>query len=172
MKIIYLHQYFNTPTMHGGTRSYELSRRLVEMGHEVHMVTSDTQPAQGAKGWRETNESGIHVHWLPVPYSNAMTYADRMRAFGHFAVNSTRRAAQLSGRRRLRHEHAADHRGPGDARLALEPPAHGLRGEGSLAVRPHRGGRAQEPPRDPGRPAAREGRPTRARRTSSRSRRA
>lgn len=97
MKIIYLHQYFNTPTMHGGTRSYELSRRLVDMGHEVHMVTSDTQPAPGTKGWRETNESGIHVHWLPVPYSNAMTYADRMRAFGHFAVNSTRRAAQLSG---------------------------------------------------------------------------
>src|SRR4051794_13167481 len=83
--------------MHGGTRSYELARRLVGLGHEVHMVTSDTQPAPGAKGWRETNESGINVHWLPVPYSNAMTYSDRMRAFSHFAVDSTRRAAQLSG---------------------------------------------------------------------------
>ena len=50
MKIIYLHQYFTTPSMHGGTRSYELARRLVGMGHEVHMVTSDTQPAPRREG--------------------------------------------------------------------------------------------------------------------------
>ena len=97
MKIIYLHQYFTTPTMHGGTRSYELARRLVGMGHEVHLVTSDTEPPQDAKGWRQTNESGIRVHWLPVPYSNSMTYADRMRAFSRFAINSAHRAMQLSG---------------------------------------------------------------------------
>lgn len=97
MKIIYLHQYFTTPEMHGGTRSYELARRLVSMGHEVHMVTSDTQPSKNARGWRETNESGIHVHWLPVPYSNEMNYSNRMRAFGNFAVNSTQRATQLGG---------------------------------------------------------------------------
>src|SRR4051812_29868117 len=97
MKIVYLHQYFTTPSMHGGTRSYELARRLVGMGHEVHMVTSDTEPAQDAKGWRETNESGIRVHWLPVPYSNSMKYADRMRAFSHFAINSSHRAMQLAG---------------------------------------------------------------------------
>ncbi|WP_375765474.1 glycosyltransferase family 4 protein [Archangium gephyra] len=97
MKIIYLHQYFTTPEMRGGTRSYELARRLVAMGHEVHMVTSDTQPGWDTRGWRETNESGIQVHWLPVAYSNSMAYADRMRAFGHFAVNSARRAMQLSG---------------------------------------------------------------------------
>jgi glycosyltransferase involved in cell wall biosynthesis len=97
MKIIYLHQYFTTPAMHGGTRSYELARRLVGMGHEVHMVTSDTQPAEGMKGWRETNESGIHVHWFPVPYSNAMKYAERIRAFARFAANSARRAMQLGG---------------------------------------------------------------------------
>ncbi|MCY1044679.1 glycosyltransferase family 4 protein [Corallococcus sp. bb12-1] len=97
MKIVYLHQYFNTPTMHGGTRSYELARRLVGMGHEVHMVTSDTRPQAPSRGWRETNESGIQVHWLPVPYSNSMKNSDRIRAFSNFAVNSTRRAAQLSG---------------------------------------------------------------------------
>jgi glycosyltransferase involved in cell wall biosynthesis len=83
--------------MHGGTRSYELARRLVSMGHQVHMVTSDTQPAPNSRGWRETNESGIHVHWLPVPYSNSMRYADRMRAFGHFALSAAHRAAQLAG---------------------------------------------------------------------------
>ncbi|MFL5350079.1 MAG: glycosyltransferase family 4 protein [Hyalangium sp.] len=97
MKIIYLHQYFTTPEMHGGTRSYELARRLVGMGHEVHMVTSDTEPSLSTKGWRETTESGIHVHWLPVPYSNEMTYSNRMRAFGRFAVNASQRAVQLDG---------------------------------------------------------------------------
>ena len=40
MKIIYIHQYFKTPDMAGGTRSYEMARRLVSMGHEVHMLTS------------------------------------------------------------------------------------------------------------------------------------
>lgn len=97
MKIIYLHQYFTTPSMHGGTRSYELARRLVGMGHEVHMVTSDTQPVGRAKSWRETNESGINVHWLPVPYSNSMNYADRMRAFSRFAFNAAHRAMRLDG---------------------------------------------------------------------------
>ncbi len=97
MKILYLHQYFTTPTMHGGTRSYELARRLVGMGHEVHMVTSDTEPNREERGWRQTNESGIQVHWLPVPYSNSMKYADRMRAFGRFAVNAAHRAMQLGG---------------------------------------------------------------------------
>jgi glycosyltransferase involved in cell wall biosynthesis len=97
MKIIYLHQYFTTPTMQGGTRSYELARRLVRMGHEVHMVTSDRAPTNEARGWRETDESGIHVHWLPVPYSQKMSYPDRMRAFGSFAFGSAQRAAQLGG---------------------------------------------------------------------------
>jgi hypothetical protein len=35
MKIIYLHQYFNTPDMPGGTRSYEMGRRIAAEGHEV-----------------------------------------------------------------------------------------------------------------------------------------
>ncbi|MDR8470779.1 glycosyltransferase family 4 protein, partial [Acinetobacter baumannii] len=29
MRILYFHQYFNTPDMSGGTRSYEMARRLV-----------------------------------------------------------------------------------------------------------------------------------------------
>jgi glycosyltransferase involved in cell wall biosynthesis len=97
MKIIYLHQYFITPSMQGGARSYELARRLAGMGHEVHMVTSDTRPTNEARGWRETDESGIHVHWLPVPYSNAMKYAERLQAFGRFAVNAAHRAMRLAG---------------------------------------------------------------------------
>jgi hypothetical protein len=36
MKIVYLHQYFNTPDTTGSTRSFEMARRWVEAGHEVH----------------------------------------------------------------------------------------------------------------------------------------
>ena len=40
MKILYIHQYFNTPSMHGGTRSYEFARKLASKGHQVTVVTS------------------------------------------------------------------------------------------------------------------------------------
>jgi glycosyltransferase involved in cell wall biosynthesis len=92
MRITYLHQYFNTPDMPGSTRSYELARRLVEMGHEVTMVTSwrdDTDK----KHWFESSVAGIRVHWLPVPYSNRMGYRQRAQAFMRFAWASAHRAA-------------------------------------------------------------------------------
>jgi len=94
MRITYLHQYFNTTSMPGGTRSYEMARRLVAMGHEVNMVTSWREP-DGRKGWFITNEAGVSVHWLPVPYSNHMSYSQRIASFLKFAWYSTRKAASL-----------------------------------------------------------------------------
>ena len=95
MRIIYLHQYFTTPNMAGGTRSYEMARRLVRWGHEVHMVTSDA--AGRSQRWLETEEAGIHVHWAPVRYSNHMGFHRRIVAFARFACMAARRAAQLPG---------------------------------------------------------------------------
>ena len=94
MRILYLHQYFNTPSMTGGTRSYEMARRLVKMGHEVNMVTSWREP-DGRKHWFQTNESGVNVHWLPVPYSNRMGFNARILAFLKFALRSSLLAASL-----------------------------------------------------------------------------
>ncbi|QYX29899.1 glycosyltransferase family 4 protein [Sphaerospermopsis torques-reginae] len=94
MKIVYLHQYFNTPKMPGGTRSYEMARRLVDMGHEVHMITSWRQN-DGHQEYFETEEAGIHVHWLPIPYSNHMNYNSRIWAFLRFAMGAARKAASL-----------------------------------------------------------------------------
>lgn len=71
MKIIYLHQYFNTPNMSGGTRSYEMARRMVRAGHEVHMITSSRDSSSDQHCWQTTNEAGIQVHCYPVPYSFA-----------------------------------------------------------------------------------------------------
>ncbi len=97
MRIVYLHQYFVTPQMVGGSRSYEMARRLAAAGHEVHMVTSD-QSGQVSNGvWRESNEAGIHVHWTSIPYDNEMTYGQRIAAFFRFAWRAARKAAALDG---------------------------------------------------------------------------
>ena len=60
MKIIYIHQYFNTPRMTGGTRSFEMARRLVAMGHEVHIVTS-SRDHSSSKDSYFTREEGYRI---------------------------------------------------------------------------------------------------------------
>ncbi len=96
MKIIYLHQYFNTPAMSGGTRSYEMARRLVAAGHEVNMITSWREPID-KKDWFEEQVDGIRVHWLPVQYSNHMSCSQRIAAFFSFALRAGKRATELGG---------------------------------------------------------------------------
>lgn len=97
MKIIYLHQYFLTPDMPGGHRSYEMARRLVQRGHEVHMITSAQGGLNGRSRWRESVEDGIHVHWADVPYSNHMSPARRILSFLQFSARATLRACRLKG---------------------------------------------------------------------------
>lgn len=94
MKIIYLHQYFVTPNMSGGTRSYEFAKRLVKMGHEVEMITTWRKPSN-SKDWFKTSESGIKVHWLPLIYSNHLNFFQRIKAFIIFAFKASKKAAGL-----------------------------------------------------------------------------
>lgn len=96
MRIVYIHQHFTTPAMPGGTRSYEFARRLVESGHEVAMIAADARTTtSGPRRWRETTESGIQVHWTPVPYDNSMTPWRRIWAFARFLVAASRKASSL-----------------------------------------------------------------------------
>lgn len=83
--------------MSGGTRSYEMARRMVAAGHEVHMVTSTRESASEYNGWFETEEAGIKVHWYPVPYSNHMSYFRRIGAFLSFAKAARSKAVELEG---------------------------------------------------------------------------
>ena len=93
MKIIYIHQYFNTPRMSGGTRSYEFAKRLVSMGHEVNMITS----YRGKKKLKYfvTREKGIKVHWIPIPYSNYLSFRNRIIVFLKFACLSYFKAKDI-----------------------------------------------------------------------------
>ena len=59
--------------MSGGTRSYEMARRLAEAGDEVHVVTSWTDKSTSDKVFI-TNEEGVVVHWIPIYYSNKMRF--------------------------------------------------------------------------------------------------
>lgn len=95
LRIAYLHQYYQSRSTWGGTRSYEFGRRLVERGHEVHVITADRTPDRARGSWRVTVDDGIHVHWLGVPYSNSMSYPRRMVSFLRFAASAGPRAARV-----------------------------------------------------------------------------
>jgi glycosyltransferase involved in cell wall biosynthesis len=95
MRIVYIHQYYCNPSMTGGIRSYEQARRLVARGHEVHVITTDITPGKRSLGWRRTDDDGIQVHWFSVPYSNNMSFAQRLRAFAEFMVLAAVKATTL-----------------------------------------------------------------------------
>lgn len=82
MKILYIHQYFKTPEEGGSTRSYELAKGLVELGHEVQMITCHNK----IKGKR--NIDGIHVNYLRIPYRNDFGFIKRVSAFLRFVLQS------------------------------------------------------------------------------------
>ncbi len=82
--------------MKGGTRSYEFARRLVNKGHEVYMITSKRESvSEPGSTWVETEEDGIRVFWCPVPYSNRMTYLQRIDAFFRYAYMSATKASRM-----------------------------------------------------------------------------
>lgn len=94
MKIIYLHQYFKTPEMSGGTRSYEMAKRLVSWGHKVEIITSYTERTVN-KGWFTQLIDGISVHWYPNEYNNKMSFKHRIAAFLKFAQAATLKASSF-----------------------------------------------------------------------------
>lgn len=81
MKILLVHQHFNTPEKGGALRSYFLATALVEHGHEVVVITGRNQPDASAEVHK-----GIQIHYLPVPYDNAFGFYKRIRSFLTFIV--------------------------------------------------------------------------------------
>lgn len=95
MRIIYLHQYFNTPDMPGSVRSYELASKLVKSGHEVHMITLKQGSSQQLQK-RFSIENGINVYWLPVKYSHKMGFLKRVISFLIFSVYAVKQALKIN----------------------------------------------------------------------------
>ncbi len=88
MHILFLHQYYNTPEMPGGPRAHALATRFVRAGHRVTVITTDRTAGMCPGGWRRSWVEGVEVHWAAVPYSHAMGYAERVRAFADFATRA------------------------------------------------------------------------------------
>ncbi len=89
MKILYIHQYFNTPKDGGSTRSYWICQELLKNGHDVVMITSTRD-----KGERSSIETvdGITVHYLKAHYSQNLGFLGRLKAYAGFMWKSTREA--------------------------------------------------------------------------------
>ena len=88
MHILYLHQYFVPPDGNGGTRSYEMARRLVKAGHRVTMITSSAffPPCYVIQNGTTCLEiEGINIRVIDVHYSNQFSYSKRLIAFILFA---------------------------------------------------------------------------------------
>lgn len=100
MHILYLHQYFVPPDGSGGTRSYEMARRLVAAGNKVTLVTSSAFfPASYKfdKMITYLDIDGIQLRVIDIPYSNRLSYASRMIAFFRFALHSVLVALNTDG---------------------------------------------------------------------------
>lgn len=95
MRILYLHQYFLEPSDGGGTRSWELARRLAAAGHQVAVVTSDLRVDRPT--WAVEHKAGFEIHRIGVRYDNALSYRARIEAFLRFATAAGPRARSIGG---------------------------------------------------------------------------
>lgn len=87
MKIIYLHQYFNTPSQPGGTRSYWFAKALVGKGVDVKMITSDK--TGNRKRLVSTDKiDDIDVCYINNRYDNSMGVLRRLLSFLRFSFLS------------------------------------------------------------------------------------
>ncbi len=99
MHVAYIHQHFATRKAATGTRSYEMSRRLIQAGHRVSMIcgvneaTRDVLAGDGRVSQLEIDE--ISVHCVAEDYSNSMGFTRRLRAFFGFSSEAARIVKEL-----------------------------------------------------------------------------
>lgn len=94
MHVAYIHQHFSTRGGATGTRSYELSRCLIEAGHQVTLICGANEYSVLEKNpdARVTEHliDGIRVLQVSEAYANAMGFVQRVRAFGRFAKTAAK----------------------------------------------------------------------------------
>jgi glycosyltransferase involved in cell wall biosynthesis len=90
MKVLILHQYFNTPETGGPLRSYYLAKALVDKGISTAVITT-----HNGNDFRKEIIEGIEVHYLPIPYSNSFGFFKRVTSFLNFVFSIVREAGQF-----------------------------------------------------------------------------
>jgi glycosyltransferase involved in cell wall biosynthesis len=91
VKVLILHQHFNTPEKGGPLRSYYLAKALISKGHEVFLITG-----YSGKDYKKENVEGIEVHYLPIPYHNRFNFTARSKAFIQYVFGVVKIAKQLN----------------------------------------------------------------------------
>lgn len=94
MHVAYIHQHFATVQGATGTRSYEMSLRLIRAGHQVTLICGayaqgDRLP-ESSESVTQLEVDGIRVLRVAEPYGNEMGFTRRLIAFGRFARRATR----------------------------------------------------------------------------------
>jgi glycosyltransferase involved in cell wall biosynthesis len=95
IRLLYFHQYFNTPEMGGSTRSYETSTRLAKMGFDVTIITT-LRDKKTSDNLLVEKINGVTIYWLNIPYSNKMNFVRRIIAFLQFAFKSLRVGSKIN----------------------------------------------------------------------------
>jgi len=96
MTILYLHQYFTLPSASGGTRSYDLATSFAAQGHKVTIVSATSnRELNNGKLWNVINKDGLEIHYIYMPYSNEMSYLQRIWVFFKFLWLSTFRILSI-----------------------------------------------------------------------------
>jgi glycosyltransferase involved in cell wall biosynthesis len=102
MHVLYFHQHFSTPDGSTGTRSYEVSKRLLACGHQITMVCGAAALSKSGlsgpflNGKRRGRVEGINVIELELPYSNYDNFLRRSWTFLQFALRSVMLALRLN----------------------------------------------------------------------------
>ena len=90
MKVLILHQHFNTPNEGGALRSYYLAKALIEHGYQPVVITG-----RGPASREIVDIEGIEVHYLPVAYDNRFGFWKRATSFLRYVWLSTQHAGRL-----------------------------------------------------------------------------
>lgn len=90
MKVLILHQHFNTPEKGGALRSYYLATALATNGFRVTVITANNQ-----RDYRQENVEGIDVHYLPIPYDNRFGFFARSWSFLKYVRESVNLAQRF-----------------------------------------------------------------------------
>ena len=91
MKVLILHQHFNTPQKGGALRSYYLAKALSDRGIQTVVITSHNEA-----NYQQKDVEGLKVHYLAVAYDNKFGFAARSISFLKFVWKSVRLAGQVS----------------------------------------------------------------------------
>ena len=89
-RVLYFHQYFKTPEEGGALRSYHIAKGMVQSGMHVDMITT-----YNFSKYQIENIAGIAVHYLPVYYSNNLSFYPRMYSFLKYVFKSIRLTKKL-----------------------------------------------------------------------------